>query len=519
MSVRKWFLKLRLFCGLVLPVLLAGCATTVADPLAAPLTAEQSAVVVTVTNNTTIAQRLDELTVRRLDSGQEFLLKQTGNLSSRDTTLFVGVLPAGEYQLATVRDDVWSRTVKLQEGPGLTGNFRVVGGAPTDLGRLIVTPINFKAVVGRSSRVISNYPLIRGFAPEYARLFEKEAAGGWVAPIQDEDNIEDYARSRPGDVGCITEADGGIVLAGARLGTLMQRQPNGKWQGLRGNSIAALNCALPVNLPNAELLVAGEFGTLLRRAKGDATLRQVQTGDLPAGNLLRIVGNSQGGWYVANLRGDTVTLYHSPELESGKWTEVRRDKVDRLMGNFHYRYWIWPTANGLAYTTGRGAIQMLDFATKRWDTVALPENESFTELALSPNGMIAMRAKAEKHYVSHDAGKHWEVVKASLQGSYVDTGSIQQRADGSMVIVGQNLAHQSALFRSWDKGQSWRAEAGFRNRFRVAVLKSAPMLRYSDDNQDYFMTLSTPMSNGYWTDEFSTYDSEYAKLEEQRKRK
>ncbi len=518
MSTRISFLKLSLICGLVLPFLLSGCATTVADPLAAPLTAEQSAVAVSITNNTTTADKFDELTVRRLGTGQEFLLKPTVKLSSRDTNLFIGVLPAGDYQLVMLRDDSISTTLKLQDGPGLTGNFRVVGGAPTDLGRLIVAPINFKALVGRSSRVLTNFPLIRNFAPAYAPLFEKEQLGGWIGPRHADDNIEDYARSRPGDAACITEAEGGLVLAGARLGTLMLRQPGGKWLALGSTSVAALNCALPVKLPNADFLVAGEFGTLLRHEKGEATLRQVQTGDLPAGNLLRIIGNSQSGWYVANQRGETVTLYYSPELESGKWTEVRRDHVDRLLGNFEYRYWIWPTANGLAYTTGRGAIQMLDFATKRWDTVALPEKEAFSGLALSPNGMLAMRAGLERHYVSHDGGKHWEQVKINIEGGgYVDVGSIQQRADGSMVFVGQNLDHKSILFRSRDRGRTWTAESRFRFRYRVTVLKSAPMLRTSDDNLDYFMSLSTSTDGDYWREEFSTYDREYAKWEEERK--
>lgn len=517
MSLRNSFLSLRLLCCLVLPAFLSGCATPVPDPLAVQLTAEQSAVAVSISNNTTTSDRFDELTVRRLGTDQEFLLKPTGNLSSRDTTLFIGVLPAGEYQLVMLRDDANSITLKLTDGPGLTGNFRVAGGAPTDLGRLVVAPINFKALVGRSRRVITNFPVIRGFAPEYAPLFEKEAAGGWIGPRHTDDNVEDYARSRPGDVKCITEAEGGIVLGGGRLGTLMLRQPGGKWLTLGGASIAALNCALPVNLPNADLLVAGEFGTLLRRAKGDATLRQVQTGDLPAGNLLRIVGNSQSGWYVANLHGDTVTLYHSPELEGGKWIEIRRDKVDRLLGSFRFRYWIWPTANGLAYTTGQGAIQMLDFATKRWDTVALPEKETFTDLAFSPNGMMAMRAGPDKHYISHDAGRRWELVKVSIEGSYVDVGSIQQRADGSMVIMGQNVSHQSVLFRSRDQGRKWSAEARFFYRYRVTVLKSVPMLRTADDRLERFMSLSTSTDGDFWSEEFSTYDKEYAKWEEQRK--
>ena len=115
-------------------------------------------------------------------------------------------------------------------------------GGPVDLGRLNVTPLNLKVVVGRSGLVTSNLPLIKAYAPEQAPQYEKQAAGGWVDQRQPKDKVEEYAISKPGDLECITEKDG-LVLAGGRMGTLMQRQANGVWRGLNGPGIAALNCA------------------------------------------------------------------------------------------------------------------------------------------------------------------------------------------------------------------------------------------------------------------------------------
>jgi len=514
MIVRKFVMRAGQLRRLGLQVL-GSSLVMVPVAVAVAAQAEQNAVAISITSNTSQIDTFDRLRLQRVGSSQNIQLKKTGKLVSRGTSLFTGTLPAGEYRLSLLEDTRSHLNLELTAGSGFIGNFRVKGGGPVDLGRLIVTPLNTKVVVGRSGRVTSNLPLIKAYAPEQAPLYEKQAAGGWVDPRDPKDKVEEYAIGKPGDLECITEKDG-LVFAGGRMGTLMQRQANGAWRGLSGPGIAALNCASPVKLPDADLLVTGEFGTLLRLARGENKLQAVPTGDLPPGNLLRVVGSINSGWYIANLRDDNVTLYFSPKLESGKWTEVRKDPVERLPGRQGYRYWIWPTVNGLAYTTGRDAIQSLDFGTRQWSPLTLPAKQKFSSLKVSPTGMLAI-AGGGKHYVSYDAGKQWDAVKLGLPKGSSDVGTVQQMADGSLLMMGVDSARKSALYRSADKGQNWQLLKQFEWPYHVQALKSVPLLQMSDESSFGFLTMSTSSDGMKWNAEYSSYDKEFGEHEKQRK--
>ncbi len=516
MNLNQFVLSAGLLRVFALPILILGGAAPSVS-VAAPIKTEQSAVAISITSNTSQIDTFDRLRLQRMGSSQDVVLKKTEKLVSRGTSLFTGTLPAGEYKVALLEDTKSHLNLQLTEDSGYVGNFRVKGGGPVDLGRLIITPVNLKVFVGRSSRVTSNVPLLKVYAPEQAPLFEKEAGGGWSEPRRPDDKVEEYAISKPGDFDCITEKDG-IVLAGGRMGTLMQRQVTGQWLALSGPSIAALSCALPVTLPNADLLVTGEFGTLLRHAKGDAKLLPVSTGDLPFGHLLRIVGNGVGGWYIAGLRGDTVSLHYSQTLENGKWTEVRSEKIERLPGRQGLRFWIWPIANGLAYTTGRDTIQTLDFATRQWSALALPEKQKFSSLKISPSGTLAI-AGGGKHFVSYDAGKHWDPVKVTLPKGVVDVGPVQQMADGAFVMQSLNNAQKSAIYRSADKGQSWQVMKQFDWPYRVQVLKSVPLLQIGDESSFGFVSLSSSTDGANWKSEYSSFDREFDEREKKRKAK
>jgi hypothetical protein len=490
----------------------------IAQPLAmaAAAQADRNAIAISITSNTSQIDTFDRLRLQRVGSSQNIELKKNEKLISRGTSLFTGTLPAGEYKLSMLADTKTHLNLQLTEKNGFIGKFRVNGGGPVDLGRLIVTPINLQVLTGRSGRVTNNLPLIKAYAPEQVALFEKQAAGGWADPRHPDDKVEEYAISKPGDLECVSEKDG-LVLAGGRMGILMQRQPNGLWRGLSGAGIAALNCASAVKLPNAELLVTGELGTLLRLARGENKLQPVSTGDLPFGNLVRVAGNATNGWYIANQRGDSVTLYYSPTIENGKWTEVRKEPVERLPGRQGYRFWIWPTGNGLAYTTGRDAIQSLDFTTRQWSTLALPPKQKFSSLAISPTGMIAIGSGGKQH-VSYDAGKNWEPLKVALPKGFSEGGPVQQMADGSLAMMGVNNQGKSALYRSTDKGQSWQPMQQFEVPYQVKVLKSVPFLKMSESGFG-FLTLGTSTDGAKWISEYSSYDRAYDERDKERKEK
>jgi hypothetical protein len=62
-------------------------------------------------------------------------------------------------------------------------------------------------------------------------------------------------------------ADGSVAVA-SRLGTVLMRSQQGRWRALRAPGLESVLCVLPVDLPDAELVAVGEFGTLLRKARG-----------------------------------------------------------------------------------------------------------------------------------------------------------------------------------------------------------------------------------------------------------
>ncbi len=491
----------------------------IAQPLAmaAAAQADRNAIAISITSNTSQIDTFDRLRLQRVGSSQTIELKKNEKLISRGTSLFTGALPAGEYKLSMLADTKTHLNLQLTEESGFIGKFSVKGGGPVDLGRLVITPINLKVLVGRSGRVTNNLSLIKAYAPDQATQYEQQTAGGWADPRHRDDKVEEYAISKPGDLECITEKDG-VIVAGGRMGTLMQRQANGLWRGLSGPGIAALNCASPVKLPNAEMLVTGEFGTLLRLAKGESKLQPVPTGDLPFGNLLRVAGNATNGWYIANQRGDSVTLFYSPIIENGKWTEVRKEPVERLPGRQGYRYWIWPTSNGLAYTTGRDTIQSLDFATRQWSSLALPGKQKLSSLAISPTGMIAIAGGGKQH-VSYDAGKNWELLKVALPKGFSEAGPVQQMADGSFAMMGVNNLRKSALYRSADKGQSWQMLTQFEWPYHMKVLKSVPFLQISDESSFGFLSMSTSTDGAKWSSEYTSYDREFDERQKERKAK
>jgi len=497
MNFSKLAVTLSLSCGLALPALLTGCGvTTQRSRLAAPLTAGESPVAISITNNTREIHAFDEIKVKNLGTNELHTLWRIKGIPSMDTSLYMDVLPAAEYQVVALVDSTTRRRVNLNEGASLFGNFRVKGGGPVDLGRLVITPLNSKVLVGRSNKVSNNSTLIRGYTP-YADQFDKEAAGGWLDPRNPDDHVEEYAMSKPVELSCFVEKDNAFVMASGRMGVLMLRHAKGNWSTLQSKNLAALNCATPVDLPAYDLLVTGEFGTLLGHVKGSGELRHISTGNLPFGDLWRIVGSEKHGWYIAIYNGDSMALFHSPVLENGNWTEVRREAADK--------FWMWPTANGLAYTTGTKTIEMLDFSSGKWSSYAVPEGKVFS-FRISPTGMMAIE-KWRSRYVSYDAGQHWEEVKIVLPAGASPSGGMQQMSDGSLVVMASvRPGFGSALYRSIDKGKTWELLNGFSSEYDVHALKSIPLLQVERAYRSPYMTVGSSFDGKNWRLEYTNFN-------------
>jgi len=250
---------------------LSGCANmNAADPAKQAPKADESVVVVSITGNTAQVTAMDVLTVARdpLPDGKPggiLMLHQMAPGLARDTALFVGVLPAGGYSLAQLSNFQTRRyldiPLKMRER---IGHFRIVAGEATDLGRLVMTPVNTNVVVGRSTRITDNKALMARFVPEELPFFQRTVNGGWIAPRDAVDRAEEYALARPVGADGLLEMPDGRLVAGSRLGSILVRETSGRWHVIGSDVLQSVLSVLPSDRDDARLFAVGEFDTILK---------------------------------------------------------------------------------------------------------------------------------------------------------------------------------------------------------------------------------------------------------------
>ncbi|MES2016430.1 MAG: hypothetical protein V4484_08025 [Pseudomonadota bacterium] len=514
------YLRLPLALGVAVLVLLSGCSTTTVavDPLKLPAQSDQSPVVVSVTANTGEIRGFDRITLTRvappLKAGESaapvenFILEQVVPGMARDTSLFIGALPPGEYQFSSFDDTKTRKTLNLL-GSDELGHFSVHLNKRVDLGRLLLTPVNANVVFGRSARAGSNQTLIQRFSPAHAALFAAEVESGWNLPVP-KDGFEQYALSRPVGADCATERADGSVVAASRLGSVLVRSPAGRWNVVRGPGIESLLCVTPVQLPDAELLAVGEFGTLLRKPPGVNALLPVDTGDLPPGNLLRIYGNAEAGWFVAHQHGQEIKLFHSAKLEAGSWTVLRKESIAFDMWRGANSFWMWKTDAGLAYSVSTGPLRFLDFKTNQWTERATPGNDRLVALTVDPTGTMGVLTSPgggfagifAGAFVTRDQAASWQPVNTPFKVKVVP---VQRTADGTMLMNG-GVFGASELQMSKDEGKTWTVQGKFELGRQLLVLKSGELLDLDLGQYGLFsLSHSTDMGKT-WKMEYSNFD-------------
>ncbi len=279
---------------------LAGCGTTVVnapDPLKTAPTANESVVAVSLTGNFAQVGAADTIRVWRSNPAEPkkpfmHILSQVAVGMARDTALYVGTLPTGQYQFSSFDYERTRQYLSLNEAAQTRiGRFAVVSGKSVDLGRLIMTPVNGSVLVGRSVQAGSNLPLLQRFSPEHAKFFSGQAVTeGWQQARSAADTTEAYALLRPvGADNPLELTDGSIVMA-SRLGTAHLRSPSGRWSTVQGDGLEALLCVRPADLPDTAYVAVGEFSTLWSAAPGSSRFEPLNPGNLPPVILLFIGG-------------------------------------------------------------------------------------------------------------------------------------------------------------------------------------------------------------------------------------
>jgi hypothetical protein len=505
-----------LACALVAA---AGCTTisTAPDPLKTPPKANESVAVVSITGNTAQVTAMDVVSVTRLNadgsSGNSiFNLTQVAPGLARDTSLFVGVLPAGAYEFSGLSNSATNQVLRMT--PTMRqriGRFTIVPGTPTDLGRLVMTPVNTSVVVGRSSTITTNLPMMQRFVPLQAQRFAGTTPGGWDGMRTSNDRVEEYARLRPVGADNMIELSDGRVVAASRLGSLLIRSTEGYWRVLPSTGLESLLHVTPVDRPDASLVAAGEFGTLLRLPPGGDRLVPIDTGDLPPGNLLFVDGNDRTGWYIAEQSGTEVTLFKSPRLVAGTWTPVRKESVANSFWSGFNSLWIWRTPQGLAYALSSGQIHWLDYASGAWRSQAAPNGSRIVMIEVNPTGSLGLLTSPgggfagvfASLYLSKDQGATWKEIKSDFN---VKVAPPYETLGGALLNPGGVFSDRE-LHASDDGGKTWKKRSPFALENRLVLLPSGKTFAVDRGLHGLFSVQSSADEGATWKTEYSNFDA------------
>ena len=378
--------RLRFLKPLALLSVLIGLACApaiVVAPSSGTLSPGQGAVLVSLTSNSARAGQYDGVDVRQDmgpgQSGQNYHLVLVSPGLSRDTSLFVGALPPGEYSFTRITQG--QIYIPLIASSGRLGKFKVESGKASDLGRLVLTGVNERYLLGRSALAVDNADLIHAFAPSEAPLLALPRGAGWVDPRHNDDQVEAYAQMTPVGADGLTELPDDYMAAGSRLGIIMVRRPSGIWEKAWTGSLSSLLWLVPGDNPDTRLVAVGEFDTIVRM---DHRWRpsHADKGNLPEGNLFFIDGNDSIGWIVGHQRGQTITFYQSAKLDAGDWKPLLQDQVKNSIWSGADHAWAWHTPAGIAYATTFSGIKTYDRATGTWSTLVIPGNPNILSVSI-----------------------------------------------------------------------------------------------------------------------------------------
>lgn len=513
---------------------LGGCTSinVASEPSKARAGEHDGYIVLAITGNTGQVGQIQsiQLKLANLRQDQRDSIQILHNVAvglARDTALFVGIVPEGDYSLNQL--DFGTKYLLIPEGArNLMGNVHVNAGAVADLGRIVMTPLNTWVLTGRSVLETSNKDLVKRFSTENASIYDHEVSGGWVSPHSPKDLVEEYAMSRPVGADTPTELPTGEVIAASRLGTLLIRNAKGRWRAVRTgnlNSFLAVQAVREDVDGVAALAVAvGEFNTLAVLDK-DEKLNLRHTGDLPLGNIIYVTGNSHVGWFVAHKAGDRVGIYKSKKLDNGQWSLLKQEKVGFSFWNGSNDFWIWSNANGFSYAVSEGVIRSYDYATSEWSESRAPNNNRLVSIAPSDAGIGILTSPGGGFagvfagmYVSYDGGKVWVEVKSPYK---VKLYAPRVLADGTLLVAGGGPFAKRELQKSSDQGKTWQVCSD-----RVDISDNiVPLPNHGllaiDSGAQFGLAhvMHSSDSGKTWVTEYSNFDMQAYEAEKQKKQK
>ncbi|HEX8611657.1 MAG TPA: sialidase family protein [Telluria sp.] len=501
------------------------------DPLVRAPKPDEGTVAVSMTTNLAAILELTGFRVRRIgapgkgkppqpdDKNETYTLTPVAPELAFDSALFIGVLPAGDYQMAEVTlmpydvttysgtdgTDFVTRTYQpVLAIPNVEryGTFTVSPGQTVDLGRTVLTPLNKITIFGRSGLNTDNRLLFERRSPGHARLLGTGAVPGWNAPRGADDVAEALALRRPVGTGCFSEYPDGRIAAAAKMGSVLLRSVDGAWTTVHAKGIDSLACVLPVALPDATLIGVGEANTIVKLAPGASTLSLVDPGNLPIGNLVYVAGNESAGWYVASHNRERLTVFHAQKIDGGNWTQMISLPLQKNFWWGQSGFWPWRTAKGFGFAL-HDSLHLLDYASGQWVTRKMPHETNVAAAQASPNGAIGVRGKMMGGaYLSKDEGLSWKEVPTPAR-AWVPL----QLSNGDLYVSSTASAGYAEagpiLHSSSDGGAKWIQIGQFPGG-KLEILPSGAMLSHGTARGYY--TIRRSGDNGVsWTMEYNNH--------------
>lgn len=398
----------------------AGCATVqnAKDSDAFIRAPDQNGLVVlSATANTGEIGQIQQFILNKIGEkpAKDFVLNNSIPQKSRDTSVFIGALPPGEYRLT--RLNAGMKYLDVGHSPILP-NIKIAAGEVADLGRVILTAINMRAALGRSHQFTDNRHIIKRYLPGQLELYNRSISSGWTQPTAEKDLIELLALSHPQGAGSLVELADGRILAGTRLGTVLLRTTDQKWHiATRTKEYEAITAIGSYETTENLAVVADNYGELYL-LKQDYKLSPVERGNLPSGDVFFIAQSPDATqWFIALNRDQHVELYSADALDNANWTLVRRDSVAFSSWSGARNAWAWKRPNGIGYAvSSENVVNCYDYSSRAWNKAASPANRTIIAIASAPHtdavgvltspggGFAGVFAKT---HLSRDCGTTW----------------------------------------------------------------------------------------------------------------
>jgi hypothetical protein len=417
---------------------------------------------------------LSSMTEKPFLSGKDKTYKL--NLINRgealSTFIYSGKLPVGEYRLAQLSQSVDTTTHYINiadQNADQLGNFQVKEDYTSDLGRVIVTHANDAFFIVRAQDFSSNRDIIRQLPDNYEKaIYSTNRSAGWNQPVGSfELAIQSYAKKSPSGIRCIQEKKDGSLLAASKMGAVLyfpSQNSAEKAAVFSSGSVYGFNCLTQKDEKDFDFLAYGEMGALFKHVKNSNILTPVDTGDLPLGEILSVVGNSLEGWFITVKKGKQAAIYRSNVLDKGKW-EVFADfpKLETLvLGQIVPGVWVWEDAQGFSYIDTNGTISRYVYASKLTKKNSIPDKGTqIMQFTNNPDGSIGILTTSKaglagafaKQYFSKDYGENWSKFNSAY---HVNARAPQASAQGTLYIVAGHAFSPTGMSVSEDNGKTWQ---------------------------------------------------------------